>query len=81
MARSNMTEVLKNLSTTDMQVDAEGRVVITNEELAAQLKEAGNLSPSPDALKDTNIICCGNEKCGGELSSLLDNVVRRGGGR
>jgi hypothetical protein len=44
-----------------------------------RIKGVGDLRPDELAKGDTNIICCGNKKCGGaDLGSLLERFTQGG---
>lgn len=72
----DIRNLLQQITPDQIRVDQSGRVFIDAPELAAKLKDVAKL-PS-DALNDTNIICCGNDKCGrgDDLGSLVERFSR-----
>ncbi|HHJ14952.1 MAG TPA: hypothetical protein ENJ79_11390 [Gammaproteobacteria bacterium] len=74
MPKNDLKELIGKISVDDLSVNADGTVTIANPDLAAKLKETGALKPK-DLAKDTNIICCGNDSCGGKFDSLIDQML------
>ncbi|HHJ14954.1 MAG TPA: hypothetical protein ENJ79_11400 [Gammaproteobacteria bacterium] len=74
MSNDRIKDALAKLSANDFQVDAAGRVIISNPELAQLIKPG--LPGDLEARSDTNIICCGNGSCASKTDSLLDQVIR-----
>jgi len=72
---SQISDALKDLSLDDVRVDSHGRVVITSPSVVDKLKGAGTIGADDLARSDTNIICCGNSKCGSALE--LGSIVER----
>jgi hypothetical protein len=75
---AQLGDLLKELSLDDVRVDPFGRVVITAPSLVEKLKQAGAISADDLARSDTNIICCGNTKCGGalDLGALVERFTK-----
>lgn len=73
---ADFSGALANLRPDDVRVDQFGRVVITSPSIIEKLKAAGTIGADEIARDDTNIICCGNSKCGGalDLGSILERV-------
>jgi len=76
MADQDLKNLLASLKTEDVSVAPDGRVVISNPDIAEKIKGTGIVKPG-DLAKDTNIICCGNDNCGGKLDSLIDQMVSK----
>jgi len=72
---TQLSDLLKELTLDDLRVDPNGRVVITAPSLVDKLKQAGTIGADELARSDTNIICCGNSKCGSALD--LGSIVER----
>jgi len=76
MPEPDVSELLRGITPNDIQLDPQGRVVVSNPAIAEQLKAAGQLSAAR-AKGDTNFICCGNKSClaAEELGSLVERFV------
>lgn len=76
-----LANILKDLRPDDVRVDSFGRVIITSPSLIEQLKSAGKIGADELARSDTNIICCGNSKCGAsnDLGSLIERFTQGSG--
>lgn len=74
---AELNEVLAGLRPDDVRVDPFGRVVIVSPSIVDKIKASGAIGADELARSDTNIICCGNSKCGGalDLGSIMERVT------
>jgi hypothetical protein len=63
----DLTRAFADLRPDDIRLDHLGRVVITAPSVADRVREIGGIKGDLAARDDTNIICCGNTKCGRSL--------------
>jgi hypothetical protein len=78
MAEKDISSALAGLRADDLRLDDEGRVVIMAPSVNEKLKNAGLKDGAAElARSDTNIICCGNSKCGkaADLGSLVERFA------
>jgi len=78
MSEPDIAGALSGLRPDDLRIDEQGRVVITAPSVVEQLKNAGLSRDQLEALRnDTNIICCGNSRCGraSDLGSVVERLV------
>lgn len=80
MADVDLKSLLSQIQPGDIRFDETGRVVVDRPDLAQKLKGIPGIG-SPVAKDDTNIICCGNKKCGQDefLGSIAERVSRARG--
>jgi len=79
MGNDTFRAALAKLSLSDITVDDDGRLVITNPDLAHEIAAAARIDPRR-AMADNNYGCCENGAlCGkSKIASVEDRLVRSG---
>ncbi len=79
----DLSEILRQLTPGDLQVDAQGRIVINNPNVVTQIKDAAAALKPSQGLSPVGFLdnkCGTNTRCAGSILEDLGEITRLQGG-